>query len=101
MKGDWATRVADTVEQAVSVVRDKAVTPAQRATRAVVFGLLAGFFLLTASTLFFIGLFRGLVVISGNVWLAYLIFGGILIALGAFCWSLRLKSPSTDDGRKS
>jgi hypothetical protein len=94
MNGDWAARAADAVEQAVSVVRDKAVTPAQRATRAVVFGLLATFFLLTASTLLVIGLFRGLVLVSGDVWLAYLICGGILVALGAFCWSRRLKSPT-------
>ncbi len=94
MSGDWAARAADTVEQAVSVVRDKAVAPAQRATRAVVFGLLAAFFLLTASTLLVIGLFRGLVVLTGDVWIAYLICGGILVAGGAFCWSLRLKSPA-------
>jgi hypothetical protein len=29
------------------------------------------------------------VVLTGEVWAAYLILGGIFVAGGAFCWSLR------------
>ena len=39
---DWTTDAVDTLEQIVATVRDKTVVPAQRATRAVVYGLLVG-----------------------------------------------------------
>jgi hypothetical protein len=97
---DWPTQVADTIEHAVGVVRDKTVVPAQRATKAVVFGLLATFFLGTAFTLAVIGGFRGLVVLTGDVWMAYLIVGGIFILAGTFCWTRRTKRPPKDDASK-
>jgi Putative Actinobacterial Holin-X, holin superfamily III len=90
---DWPTQAADALEQAVTLVRDKTVVPARAATKAVVYGLLVGFFAFTAVTLLIIGLFRGLVILTGEVWLAYLICGGILVLLGAFCWTRRLKTP--------
>jgi hypothetical protein len=97
MTGDWTTQAADAIERAVSVVRDKTVVPAQKATRAVVFGLLAAFFVGTALTVFTIGAFRGLVILSGEAWIAYLVCGGILVVGGWFCWRLRLKQPKDDD----
>ena len=78
------------------MVRDKTVVPAQKATRAVVFGLLASFFVGTALTVLTIGVFRGLVIATGEVWIAYLICGGILVLGGAFCWRLRLKKQPKD-----
>jgi len=93
---DWPTQAADALEQGVKLVRDKTVVPAQKATKAVVYGLLVGFFLFTAVALLIIGLFRGLVILTGEVWLAYLICGGILVLLGAFCWSRRLKAPEPE-----
>jgi len=96
MAVDWTTQAADALEHAVEAVRDKTVVPAQKATRAVVFGLLASFFVLTAVTLLVIGGFRGLVILTGEVWIAYLIVGGILVLGGAFCWSRRLKRPKHD-----
>ena len=94
---DWTTQATDALESAVSAVRDKTVVPAQKATRAVVFGLLAGFFVMTAVTLLIIGLFRLLVIATGEVWIAYLICGGILVLGGAFCWSMRMRRPKPDD----
>jgi hypothetical protein len=94
---DWTTQAADAIERAVSVVRDKTVAPAQRATKAVVFGLLAAFFVGTALVVLTIGAFRGLVILTGEVWIAYLICGGILVLGGGFCWRLRLRPPSEDD----
>ena len=93
---DWPAQAAGAIEQAVATVRDKTVAPAQRATRAVVYGLLATFFVLTSVVLLIIGLFRGLVILTGEVWLAYLICGGILVLGGAFCWTLRFAKPSDD-----
>ena len=50
--------------------------------------------------LLIIGLFRGLVILTGEVWIAYLICGGILILVGAFLWTLRFsKPPDEADGK--
>ena len=97
MVGDWPAQAADTIERVVGKVRDKTVAPAQRATRAVVYGLLAAFFLITAISLLIIGAFRGLVILVGDVWAAYLICGGILVLAGAFCWTRRFKRQKTSD----
>lgn len=94
---DWPAQAAGALEQAVQAVREKTVEPAQRATKAVVYGLLATFFVLTAATLLIIGLFRGLVILTGEVWIAYLICGGILVVVGAFCWTRRFKKPAEED----
>jgi hypothetical protein len=98
MAGDWPAQAADAIERVVGTVRDKTVVPAQRATRAVVYGLLAAFFILTAVALLMIGAFRGLVILTGEVWGAYAICGGILVLAGAFCWTRRFKRPERDDG---
>jgi uncharacterized protein YacL len=86
---DWTTDAVDTLENVIATVRDKTVVPAQKATKAVVFGLLVAFFVGTAVFMLAIALFRVLVVITGEVWASYLILGGIFIIAGAFCWALR------------
>jgi putative superfamily III holin-X len=86
---DWTTQAADAIENAVTTVRDKTVVPARKATKAVVYGLLATFFVLTAAVLLVIALFRILVVVTGEVWAAYLIVGGIFVIGGTFCWAKR------------
>ena len=91
---DWTTDAVDTLENVVAAVRDKTVVPAQKATKAVVFGLLVAFFVLTAVLMLAIALFRVLVVLT-NVWAAYLILGGIFVLAGAFVWTLR--SPRSKD----
>ncbi|MEX2254292.1 MAG: phage holin family protein [Acidimicrobiia bacterium] len=98
---DWPAQAAGAIEQAVQAVREKTVEPAQKATKTVVYGLLATFFVLTAATLLIVGLFRGLVVLTGEVWIAYLICGGILVLVGAFCWTLRFKRPADDEDQES
>jgi hypothetical protein len=95
---DWTTQAADAIEHAVGVVRDKTVVPAQKATKAIVFGLLATFFVMTALTLLVIGLFRGIVVLTGEVWIAYFVVGGTFVLAGAFCWSFRVKRPGKAGG---
>jgi hypothetical protein len=94
---DWTTDAVDTLEQIVGTVRDKTVLPAQRATRAVVYGLLVGFFVFVAVVMLAIALFRVLVVLVGDVWLAYLILGGIFVIAGAFVWTLRFTRPKDVD----
>jgi len=97
---DWPGRAADSLEHAVSIVRDKTVVPAQKATKVVVYGLLSSFFLLMASVLLVIGAFRALVVLTGDVWLAYLVCGGILVLVGVFCWTRRFPRPEKDEDRE-
>ena len=97
MADDWPAQAADTIERVVGTVRDKTVVPAQKATRVVVYGLLATFFVITAITLLVIGAFRGLVILTDEVWAAYAICGGILVILGAFLWRMRLRPPKKDD----
>jgi hypothetical protein len=86
---DWTTDAVDALDQAVGLIRDKTVVPAQKASRAIVFGLLVAFFVLVAVFLLTIALFRVLVELVGDVWLAYLILGGIFVIAGTFCWTLR------------
>jgi uncharacterized protein YacL len=90
---DWTTDAVDALEQAVGLVRDKTVVPAQKASRAIVYGLLVSFFVIVAVFMLAIALFRVLVVVTGEVWLSYLILGGIFVIGGAFCWTLRTKTP--------
>ena len=86
---DWTTDAVDNIERVVTTVRDKTVTPAQNVTRAIVFGLLSAFFVLTIVS---IGLFRLVdVYVPAGVWATYLIFGGIFVAAGTFCWARRTK----------
>jgi hypothetical protein len=94
---DWTTEAVDTLEQLVGTVREKTVVPAQRATRAVVYGLLAGFFVVAAFLMLVIALFRALVVLTGEVWLAYLILGGIFVVGGTFVWTMRFTPPEEAD----
>jgi hypothetical protein len=87
---DWTHQVADVIDQAVSTVRDKTVVPAERLVRAVVAGLLAGFFIASAALLAALGAFRLIdIYLPGSAWSAYLLIGGIFTGLGLFCWSRR------------
>ncbi len=91
---DWTTDAVDNIERVVETVRDKTVTPAQRVTRAIVFGLLTTFFVMAAVALFSIGVFRFVdVYLPAGVWATYLIFGGIFVVAGTFCWARRTKQP--------
>ena len=86
---DWTTDAVDALERAVGLVRDKTVVPAQKASRAIVVGLLVAFFVLVALFMLAIALFRVLVILTDEVWLAYLILGGIFVIGGTFCWARR------------
>jgi hypothetical protein len=89
VREDWASQATDTIEQVVGLVRDRTVVPAKAASRVVVFGILTAFFVSVALVLVIIAFFRGVFIITGRVWGAYFIVGGILILAGAFCWVMR------------
>ena len=56
-------------------------------------GLLVGFFVFVAVAMLGIAIFRVLVVLTGDVWMAYLILGGIFVIAGTFVWTLRFTRP--------
>lgn len=85
---DWTAQAADRIEQVVATVRDRTVVPARSASRAIVFGLLAAFFVITAAVLLTILLFR-LLCLALPIWAAWLVLGGIFVAGGAFCWVIQ------------
>ena len=95
MREDWAAQATDTIEQVVGLARDRTVVPAKAASRVIVFGILTAFFVSVALVLVIIAFFRGVFIITGRVWGAYFIVGGILILAGAFCWVMR--PPRSDE----
>jgi hypothetical protein len=97
---EWSAETAENIETVVGAVRDRTVRPAQGVTKAIVFGLLTTFFIVTALALFSIGAFRAVdVYLPAGVWATYLIFGGIFVLSGMFCWARRTKrKPPMDRG---
>ncbi len=85
---NWTTQIADKIDQAVVTVRDRTVTPAEKATRYVVYGTLAAFCVLTALLLLAVAMFRILTLFL-PIWAAWLILGGIFISGGGFLWTRR------------
>lgn len=85
---DWSAQAAETVERTVTAVRDRTVAPAQRITRAIVYGLLATFFVLGALTLLALLAFRGLSLLL-PIWAAWLVLGGVFVLGGGVCWARR------------
>jgi hypothetical protein len=78
------------VVSAVDAVRVKTAGPAIKVSRALVYGIMAAFIGLMALILLLIGLVRLLDnVLPKDVWLVYLVLGGMFSAIGAFLWSKR------------
>ncbi len=93
---NWAADLADTVERVVGSVRDKTTKPLVTATRAVVYGLLAGILGIAALILALAVATRGLQALldiplrrSASVYISYLIVGGIFSLAGVFVLSKR------------
>ena len=91
---DWAAATADAIERAVQSVRAKTADPLERVVRLVVYGLLAGIVGIAVAVLLTVAAFRGLVelldlVWQPEVWLAYVILGGIFVIVGLLVWTRR------------
>jgi hypothetical protein len=98
---DWAAATADAIERAVQSVRTKTADPLERVVRLVVFGLVAAIVGLAIAVLLAVAVLRGLVVLidvvwQPEVWLAYLILGGIFVGAGLLVW--RRRTPKTEKG---
>ena len=98
---DWAAATADAIERAVQSVRAKTADPLERVVRLTVYGLLAGIVGIAIAVLLTIAAVRGLIelidlVWQREVWLAYLILGGIFVVAGLLVW--RRRTPKTEKG---
>ena len=90
---DWTIEAVDTIEKVVGAVRARTVIPARRATRAVVFGCLAAFCVMSALVLLVLGAFRAadVYLAKDRVWAVWSVIGGIFVLAGGFLW--RKRSP--------
>lgn len=85
---NWPAQVADGVEAAVGLVRDKAVRPATVLARALVYGPLAAIVGLVALVLTAVAAVRGLNEIPGfQDWISLCAIGGLFTLAGLFLLS--------------
>ncbi len=87
---EWPARVADTVEDVVAAVHDRAIRPLLLVARGLVFGILVAAMVFVLAVLVSIALIRVLDVYAfpGRVWASYLVVGGFLSLLGIVAFTL-------------
>ena len=87
---DWADTLVEKIEDAVGIVRDKAVVPITTVARAIVYGLLAALVGTVVLVLLAITLVRIVdVYVPGEVWAAHAIVGGLFSIAGLLLWAKR------------
>jgi hypothetical protein len=87
---DWTDQVADQIEHTVVAIRDKTVVPAERIVAYVVAGLFLLFLVGAVGVLVCTAAFRLVdVYLPSGSWAAWLVFGGVFMALGVLVLSLR------------
>ena len=92
---EWSDTAVETIEKVVVGIREKAVVPAERASRMIVFGLFVTLLALVAFTLLLVGLHR-LLGIALPIWAAWMIEGMILAVAGYFVWRQRSRFAQGD-----
>lgn len=85
----WADRIVDLIDKTVSTIRRYTTQPLVTGARGIVFGLLAGFGIVTMIVLVLLGLTRGVqegldafLPRDAAVWASYLILSGLFLAIG-------------------
>jgi hypothetical protein len=87
---DWTDEVADSIENAVVMVRDKTVVPVERVVAYVVAGFFLMFLLMALGILLMVGAFRLVdVYLPDGSWATWLVFGGVFMVGGVLLLSLR------------
>lgn len=86
---DFPTRIADALEAFVTKVRAMTVDRVARILTFVALGLVALTLILFAAIYLLVGLFRIVGDLVDSMELAYAIFGGLFLLLGALLWSRR------------
>lgn len=80
---DWTDQVAEAIDNAVGVVRDKTVIPARKVVGAITRGIVVALLLTAVLLLAAVASFRGIVLaVQEEVWLAHLILGGVFTGAG-------------------
>jgi hypothetical protein len=88
LDGDWPVQAAETIEQVVATVRDRAVAPILTAARVVVYAMVGGTLIFAAALLLIICLVRALNnYLPGGVWVAYFVLGGVFLIAGLIVWT--------------
>lgn len=89
-QADWASQTVDQIDGVVAKIRANTTDRLDRVVRAVVYGILAGIVAIMAGVLGVVMLVRVLdILIPQEVWLTYLILGGLFCGTGALLWSKR------------
>lgn len=83
---DWTVQAADAIERVVVGIRDKTTVPLTTVARALVYGLLVAVMGLTIVVFLAIMSVRLVTsyLVSGEVWAAYVVVGGIFTLPGVF-----------------
>ncbi len=94
----WPAKAAQTVEDVVGAVQDRAIRPILIAARAVVFGILVASMAMLLCVLIAIALVRLLDVYAfgHRVWPADALVGAILVAGGVAAWTKRTPAQAKD-----
>jgi hypothetical protein len=94
----WPAKAAQTVEDVVGAVQDRAIRPLLLAARAVVFGIVVASMVLVLSALLAIAAIRVLDVYAfgHRVWPADALVGALLVAGGVAAWSKRTPAQAKD-----
>jgi hypothetical protein len=92
---EWPTQIADTIVDTVGTVRDKTAGPAVRASRGLVYGLVAGILGAMAAVVLLILLIRlADNYLPGPLWIVYLVLGAIFTIGGAVLWIRAFRAPA-------
>ena len=94
---DFPTQIPDYLEKATGRVRSMTVDPLARIIKMVTLGLVAMTLVFVAVIFFFLGGFRILGELVGDMELAYAIVGGLFLLLGGFFWFMRTRSAASED----
>lgn len=93
---DWATDLMDRLEEVIDKVRAQTTDRLLRIVRTVVFGLVAVIMALMAVILLIIATVRAFDrLIPQEVWLTYLVIGGLFTGAGLFLWSKKQGRPTS------
>ncbi len=90
---DWPAHLADSLEDVVRAIRERAIRPVVLAARAVVFGVIVLTMAIVTAVLIAVATVRLLDVYAfGNrVWASDALVGTLLCAAGVFAWSRRYR----------
>jgi hypothetical protein len=92
---EWPGQIADTIVDTVGTVRDKTAGPAIRASRGLIYGMVAGILGVIAVVVLLILLVRlGDNYLPGPLWIVYLALGALFTVGGIVLWIRAFRAPA-------